>query len=87
MNLQFPNRSRSYNETRHRIQFWGHDSAKEVSFYLEADALARIDPNGGMDEDAALRAFDANRARIEHAAARVYSRQAHASYTLNASDL
>lgn len=87
MNIQFPNRSRSYNETRHRIQFWGHDSAMEVSFFLETDALARIDPTGGLDEVTALRAFDANRTRIEHAAARVYSRHAHGSYTLTASDL
>jgi hypothetical protein len=87
MSLHFPNRSRSYSESRHRIQFWGHDSAKEVSFYLEADAIARIDPSVGHDEDAALRVFDANRARIEHAAARVYSRQANASCMLNASDL
>jgi len=87
MNLQFPNRSRSYSESHHRIQFWGYDDALEVSFFLEADALARIDPGSGGDETTALRAFDANRDRIERAAARVYSRHAHGSYILNAGDL
>lgn len=86
MNIQFPNRSRSYSETHHRIQFWGHDQSLEVSFFLEADALVRIHPDALYDEASALRAFDANRARIEHAAARVYSRHAHASYMLTARD-
>jgi len=87
MYLQFPNRSRSYSPSRHRIQFWGYDSALEVSFFLETDALARIDPGGGLDEAAALQAFDANRARIERAAERVYSRHAQGSYLLTADDL
>ncbi|WEK52266.1 MAG: DUF1488 domain-containing protein [Candidatus Kaistia colombiensis] len=87
MRLQFPNQSRSYSQSHHRIQFWGHDSAMEVSFYLEPDALAQIDPGGGLDEAAALQAFDANRARIERAAERVYSRHAHGSYLLTADDL
>jgi len=87
MSIQFPNRSRSYSETHHRIQFWGHDQSLEVSFYLEADALARIHPDAAQDETSALRAFDANRTRIEHAAMRLYTRHAHASYTLTARDL
>lgn len=87
MHLQFPNRSRSYSPSHHRIQFWGYDSALEVSFFLEADALARIDPAGGLDETTALKAFDANRARIERAADRIYSRHAHGSYLLTADDI
>lgn len=86
MSIQFPNRSRSYSETHRRIQFWGHDEALEVSFFLGPDALAQIHPDAGRDETSALRAFDANRGRIEHAATRLYTRHAHASYTLTARD-
>lgn len=87
MNLNFPNRSRSYNATRGRIQFWGYDSTLEISFFLEADALARINPDAVKDEAGSLGVFDANRVRIETAASKVYSRNSKSSYTLTAADL
>jgi hypothetical protein len=87
MNLNFPNRSRSYNPEKGRIQFWGYDSTMEISFFLEADALARISPTAALDEAGSLGVFDANRARIETAASKVYSRNSKSSYTLTASDL
>ncbi len=87
MNLNFPNRSRSYSATRGRIQFWGYDSSMEISFFLEADALARISPNAVTDEEGSLSVFDANRTRIEQAASKAYSRRSQSSYTLTAADL
>ncbi|MCX5495474.1 DUF1488 domain-containing protein [Kaistia dalseonensis] len=87
MDIQFPNRSRSYNETRGRIQFWGYDSTIEVSFFLDAGALQRINPSAARDETGSLGVFDANRDRIEQAAARIYSRRSGSSYTLTAADL
>jgi hypothetical protein len=87
MQIQFPNQSRSYNSTRRRIEFWGHDRAREISFYLETDALEQISPTVAMNEAGALGVFDANRARIERAASKAYSRHAQSSCILTAADL
>ena len=43
MALNFPNNSRSYDETRHAVRFWGYDSAMEVSFFVTVDALCRLE--------------------------------------------
>lgn len=43
MAIDFPNQSRSYDGKRHGVRFWGHDSAREVSFLVEEAALAHID--------------------------------------------
>lgn len=39
MTLNFPNASRSYDETRNLIRFWGYDSALEICFFIEARAF------------------------------------------------
>ena len=39
MALAFPNRSRSYDDVRHRVRFVGHDGMIEVPFFVETDAL------------------------------------------------
>jgi hypothetical protein len=44
--IDFPNHSRSYDVTRHAVRFWGYDSAIEASFFIDEDALARIQPGG-----------------------------------------
>jgi len=31
--IEFPNHSRSYDQTRRAVRFWGHDSAIEASFF------------------------------------------------------
>ena len=68
MAIDFPNQSRSY-DARHRcVRFWGHDSAREVSFLIEQDALTRMDQTAPRTEDEFLGAFDANRDRIFKAA-------------------
>jgi hypothetical protein len=85
--LSFPNASRSYDPGRRCITFWGHDSAFEISFRLDAASLQRLSPHKDLDEAAALRVFDLNRARIERAALDAYSRgrrQTH--HSLTASD-
>ncbi len=44
MSLNFPNPSRSFDPDWRRIRFWGHDSAMEVRFFLEADAIFVLYP-------------------------------------------
>lgn len=87
MRINFPNQSRSYSESHGRVQFWGYDRSMEVSFFVDAGALARLSPDTEVSEAGSLHTFDANRARIEQAAARLYSRRSQPSYTLTAGDL
>jgi hypothetical protein len=82
----FPNRSRSYDATRHAVRFWGYDSAMENSFFVTADALQRVQPGTKLDESGLLGAFDANRDLICATAARVYARGRKGSYDVVASD-
>ena len=84
--IDFPNHSRSYDSTRRAVRFWGHDSAIEASFYIDEDAMTRIQPGGRLDESGFLKAFDANRDRICAAAAKVYVRGSRGSYDLGAAD-
>jgi hypothetical protein len=44
----------------------------EVSFFINEDALTRIQPAARLDEEGFLNAFDSNRDLICAAAARVY---------------
>ena len=62
--LNFPNRSRVFDPTRRAVQFWGHDSAMEWSFFVSEDALRRLYPVVARDEASLLLAFDNNRAAI-----------------------
>ena len=84
--IEFPNHSRSYDRTRHAVRFWGHDSAIEASFFINEDALKRIQPNAGRDESSFLSAFDSNRDLICAAAAKMYVRGSRGSYDLVAAD-
>ena len=85
--LVFPNLSRSYDPRQRCVRFWGYDSALEISFFVEASALLRIDATISGDELGLLRAFDLYRERICRAAGQVYSRRSKGSYTLTASDI
>jgi hypothetical protein len=80
--IEFPNHSRSYDRTRRAVRFWGHDSAIEASFFINENALKRIQPDIGYDESGFLRAFDSNRDLICAAAAKVYVRGSRGSYDL-----
>ena len=86
MALSFPNSSRSYDETRRAVRFWGNDSAMETSFYITADALNRIQPGSAVDQPGTLQAFDNNRPLIYAAAAKVYARGHRGSYDLVSAD-
>ena len=84
--IDFPNHSRSYDLTRRAVRFWGHDSAIEASFFINEDALKRIQPDARADESGFLNAFDSNRDLICAAAAKVYVRGSRGSYDLVAAN-
>ncbi len=87
MALSFPNQSRSYDSRQHCVRFWAYDHALEISFFVEADALCRMDPSAARDERGLLAAFDLHRGRILKAAESVYVRHGKGSYTLAAADM
>jgi hypothetical protein len=82
MSLNFPNSSRSYDETRHAVRFWGYDSAMEVSFFVTVDALSRLDVRPLNNEADALAAFDAHCERIRSAAGKAFAGPKKGSYEL-----
>ena len=84
--IDFPNHSRSYDQTRRAVRFWGHDSAIEASFFIEEGALKKIEPNARLDESGYLKAFDLNRDLICAAAAKIYVRGIRGSYNLVAAN-
>ena len=84
--IEFPNHSRSYDQTRRAVRFWGYDSAIEASFFIDEGALKRIQPDTRPDESGFLNAFDSNRDAICAAAARIYVRGSRGSYNLVAAN-
>src|SRR5436190_14242463 len=86
MSLSFPNPSRSYDATRRAVRFWGHDSAMEASFFVDEEALKRIQPDMPLDEAGLLSAFDLNRDLIHKAATKAYRRGRKGSYDLVRTD-
>jgi uncharacterized protein DUF1488 len=86
MPLNFPNQSRSYDATLRAVRFWGHDGAMEASFFVNEDALKRIQPDMRSDEAGLLSAFDAHRELIHATASKVYKRGRKGSYELSPDD-
>ncbi len=86
MPLNFPNLSRSFDATRRAVRFWGYDRSMEASFFVNEDALKRIQPNMSSDEASVLSVFDLNRDRIHAVAMQVYGRGRKGSYDLLAVD-
>lgn len=84
--LNFPNVSRSYDATRRRVRFWGYDSALEISFFVDADALMPVGLDAEVPEAELLQAFDEGRDRILEVAARVYARRRGYAHVLTAAD-
>jgi len=84
--LTFPNRSRSYDATRHAVRFWGYFRSMENSFFVSTEALRRIQPDLNPDETGFLGAFDGNRDLIYETAAKVYANGSKGSYDLTVSD-
>jgi hypothetical protein len=83
--IDVPNHSRSYDQTRRAVRFWGCDSAIEASFFIAEDALTRIQPDARPDESGFLKAFGSNRDLI-CAAAKVYVCGSRGSYDLVAAN-
>ena len=84
--LQFPNRDRSYDQTRRAVRFWGHEDVLEYQFTITEEALMRISRSIPLDEADFLRVFDANVDLIKTTAVRVYGRGRKGSYHLVAGD-
>ncbi len=72
MALAFPNPSRSFDPTVNCVRFSGHDSAIEVAFFMEVNALVTICPELVQQESAILEAFDTKIDTIHKAATKVY---------------
>jgi hypothetical protein len=84
--LNFPNPSRFYDATRRAVRFWGHDGAMEAAFFVNVDALRRIQPSIGGDEAGFLGAFDSHLELIHAAALKIYMRARKGSYELIPAD-
>lgn len=87
--LNFPNEVRSFDPVKHRILFWGYDSAIEISFFLEIEALRAICSLGDETEAGILAEFDAARERVHEIATKVWQRGSHDRYafTLTVDDV
>jgi hypothetical protein len=86
MALSFPNRSRSYDSTLRAVRFWGHDGPMETAFFVNEDALRRIEPGLEGGEAGVLGAFDSHLELIHATAVRIYRRARKASYELIPAD-
>jgi len=75
MALIFPHLSRWYDATRKGICFWGYEQTFEISFFVEQNALSKIDAGGLAGETGFLNTFDLNREQIWLAATAVYSKR------------
>ena len=85
MTLEFPNKSRSFDEVRNAVRFIGHDGMFEVPFFVETAALAKPGKSRLSEADS-LTAFDTARSSIHDVAREVYSHRRQTSYTLTAAD-
>ncbi|MCO5057367.1 MAG: DUF1488 domain-containing protein [Rhizobiaceae bacterium] len=85
MTLEFPNRSRSFDEARNAVRFIGHDGMFEVPFFVETAALAKSSKTQLSERDF-LTAFDAARGSIHDVAREAYFHRRQTSYTLTADD-
>lgn len=87
MALNFPNASRSYDERRDLVRFWGYDEALEIAFFVDVKALRTLNPSMMNDEAGYLTAFDAVLERIHASARKVYSKRDEDAYLIKESDL
>lgn len=85
MTLDFPNRSRSFDEERKAVRFIGYDGMFEVPFFVAASALARSGDRELVEADY-LAAFDLAVRAIHDVAREAYSHGKRTTYTLTASD-
>lgn len=83
MGLNFPNPSRTFDDARRLVRFWGYDRAMEISFFLDAAALRKITPQMGGAEAEILKVFDSAREQIHRVADKVYFRGPKGAYACN----
>ncbi|MDH5179013.1 MAG: DUF1488 domain-containing protein [Gammaproteobacteria bacterium] len=88
MKLSFPNQSRSFDDSKNRVCFWGYDKTIEVTFFVDVGALKRLCPKLNEAEAGYLQAFDSVRTKIEKVAGNIYERDKTRafSYILSARD-
>lgn len=89
MTLDFPNPTRSFDETRNAIRFVGYDGMFEVNFLIEVAAFVPPDTRlqqSGTLAARCLSAFDTSRPSIHNAARKAYSNGRRNSYTLTRAD-
>ena len=88
MSLNFPNPSRSFDISNSRVCFWGYDSAIEIAFFVEVDALKLLCPEKVSAGESVLDVFDAVTDEIHRVANEVYVRgdKRYYAYTLVARD-
>lgn len=83
MALSFPNPSRSYDQARHGVWFWGYDNAREITFLVEDRVLMNFESALGSDEAALLASFDRHRNEILKIAMALYAEGQQTLYTLH----
>ena len=71
---------------RNGVRFWGYDSALEVPFFVDAEALGKLGASSDATGDGCLSVFDERRDRIEVAARKIYRRGEKGSYELGPDD-
>jgi hypothetical protein len=81
MSLTFPNPSRSYDESGHRVRFLGHDGMFQVQLFVDADVFAGVSTEAGY-----LAAFDARRNGIQKVAIKAYAATRRSSYIFTSKD-
>jgi hypothetical protein len=86
MALIFPNVSRSYDETRKCVRFWGYDGTFEITFLVDVDALSKLQKVTSLTDGAVLSTFDLWRGRIMMVASSAYRGNRQSLYRLAAAD-
>ena len=86
MTIEFPNLSRRYDTTQRCVRFSGYDGALEKSFFLEEQAIWRLDRLSRDNVEAMLDAFDRNRERIYKVATKIYAKYGGSSFIIEVDD-
>lgn len=82
MALSFPNPSRSYDESRHCVRFWGYDETREVSFQISGVFLSQLAQTFPRDEEGQLALFDQYRDQIYVLAQDIYADEPRKTYVI-----
>ena len=79
--LDFPNRSRGFDEVSGGIRFWAYYGAIEISFFVEGDAIRKLATKMPASADEALKVFGSAREDLYDVADRVYALVPQGSYS------